>query len=184
VAELVHTSAAAAFARIGEDIPVFKGIDYQKLAEVHEQWPIVGRSDLYYGGTTYENTQGLGVQLELARDGQPVLSWPVVEDFKLPKLGLKAFPFTRLYDRGSTLMHTKLLHQRIGEPYIVLNGVDAARLKVSDGDMVQVTFSATDQSAIVQARLDEQLPERVVLIPRSFGLPISGPAGVEIKSAH
>ncbi len=26
-----------------------------------EQWPHVGRSDLYYGGTTYDNHQGLGV---------------------------------------------------------------------------------------------------------------------------
>jgi NADH-quinone oxidoreductase subunit G len=39
------------------------GLSYAKLAEAHGQWPIVGRSDLYYGGTTYENTRGLGVQL-------------------------------------------------------------------------------------------------------------------------
>ena len=37
----------------------------QKLAEVVEQWPIIGREDLYYGGTGYKNSQGLGVQLPL-----------------------------------------------------------------------------------------------------------------------
>jgi hypothetical protein len=31
--------------------------------------------------------------------------------------------------------------------------------------------------------LDEGLPERVVLVPRSFGIPISGPAMVEIRLA-
>ena len=34
-----------------------------RLAEVRPQFPIVGRGDLYYGGTTYENTQGMGSSL-------------------------------------------------------------------------------------------------------------------------
>jgi hypothetical protein len=41
----------------------FAGLSYAQLAEVEEQWPIVSRSDLYYGGTSYENKQGLGVHL-------------------------------------------------------------------------------------------------------------------------
>ncbi len=61
---LVYTSAAAVFAQIGKAVPAFEGLTYQKLAEVHEQWPMIGRSDLYYGGTGYENSQGLGVQLD------------------------------------------------------------------------------------------------------------------------
>ena len=36
-----------------------------------DQWPIVGRGDLYYGGTTYENKQGLGVHLTLQLLGPP-----------------------------------------------------------------------------------------------------------------
>ena len=49
--------------RIAAQVPDYAGITYQKLAEVVEQWPIVGRQDVYYGGTTYENSQGIGVQL-------------------------------------------------------------------------------------------------------------------------
>ena len=185
VAGLTGIGAGAVFSRIGADVPALAGLNYGRLAEVHEQWPIVGRSDLYYGGTTYENTQGLGVQLELAQAGGGLLlSWPHVQEFKLPKLGLMAFPITRLYDRGTTLMHSSLLHARIGEPYLLLNVADAGRLIVSDGAMVRITFSESDQSAIVQARLDGELPERVVLVPRSFGLPISGPALVEIKPSN
>ncbi len=53
--------------RMAVIVPAYKGISYEKLVEVQEQWPIIGRADLYYGGTSYQNTQGLGVHL-----GQPV----------------------------------------------------------------------------------------------------------------
>ena len=52
--------------KIAAAAPVFAGITYGKLSEVTEQWPIIGRSDLYYGGTSYQNSQGLGVHLSLA----------------------------------------------------------------------------------------------------------------------
>jgi NADH-quinone oxidoreductase subunit G len=180
---LTHIAVSAVFAQISAEAGAFSGLSYQKLAQVHEQWPIVGRSDLYYGGTTYENSQGLGVQLPLADANASLLSWPQVTDFKLPKLGAIAFPITRLYDCGSALRVAEMLEQRIGEPYIVLSTEEAARLKVTDGGMVRVTFTESGQSAVVQARPDDRLPERVVLAPRSFGLPISGPEPVELKPA-
>ena len=52
--------------RLAASVKAFSGLSYLKLAEVAAQWPMVGRGDLYYGGTTYENTQGLGVHLALA----------------------------------------------------------------------------------------------------------------------
>jgi NADH-quinone oxidoreductase subunit G len=180
---LVYTNAAAVFAQIGKTVPAFEGLTYQKLAEVHEQWPVIGRSDLYYGGTGYENSQGLGVQLE-AKNGQALLTWSKLPEFKLPKLGLMAFPITRLYDCGATLLSAKLLQKRTDEPYLVLNIPDANLLKVTDGSMVRVTFSESNQSAVIRAWLDDQLPERVVLMPRSFDLPIYNPTVVEIKPAN
>jgi NADH-quinone oxidoreductase subunit G len=183
ISGLTHTSAAAVFAQLAAQTGVFAGLSYQKLAETREQWPIVGRSDLYYGGTTYENSQGLGVQLALSEAGANLLSWPQVTDFKLPRLGAIAFPITRLYDDGSTLRATEMLKQRTGEPYLMLSLEEAMRLKVSEGGMVRLTFTESGQSAVVQARPDERLPERVVLAPRSFGLPISGPTPVELKPA-
>jgi NADH-quinone oxidoreductase subunit G len=187
--DLVAESASAVFARLAKQAPVFNGLTYQKLAVAHEQWPIIGRGDLHYGGTSYENSQGLGVQLPFAQSGNAPLqlSWPQTMDFKLPKLGMMAFPITRLYDRGQTLLQSSLLAQRIGEPYIILNIQDGSRLKIQTGSMVRVTFMGSTgeagMSVIVQACLDENLPERVVLAPRSFGIPISNPTPVEIKVA-
>ncbi|RPI31168.1 MAG: NADH dehydrogenase (quinone) subunit G [Actinomycetota bacterium] len=179
---MVGGSAAAVLMNLAKSVPAFEGLTYQKLAEVEEQWPIVGRSDLYYGGTTYENSQGLGVPLPIRKES-PILSWPQLGEFKLPKLGLMAFPITRLYDRGNTILPSELLHQRIGEPYVVVSALDAERMKVQQGDMLRITFSATGASTVVSARLDATLPERVVLAPRSFGLPVTGPTLVELKAA-
>jgi NADH-quinone oxidoreductase subunit G len=183
ISGLTHAGAAAVFAQMAAEKGAFFSLSYQVLAQVHEQWPVVGRSDLYYGGTTYENFQGLGAQLPLLDAAGLSLSWPQVTDFKLPRLGAVAFPVTRLYDCGSTLRITEMLEQRIGEPYVVISAEEAARLKVTDGGMVRVIFNETGQSVVAQAIPDERLPERVVLAPRSFGMPISGPAPVELKSA-
>ncbi len=183
---LEHGSAATVFVRLAAEVAAYSGLSYQKLSEVQQQWPIIGRSDLYYGGTTYENTQGLGVTLSLApasAGAASLLAWPQQVDFKLPKLGAVAFPVTRLYDRGTTLLLAELLQERIGEAYVVLGLQDAARLKLVQGGMVRLVLSSSGQSAVVQVRLDADLPERVVLAPRSFGLPISGPMAVELKPA-
>ncbi len=180
---LVASVASVAFARLAAETPAFAGLNYQKLSEVEPQWPIVGRDDLYYGGTTYGNSQGLGKTLALT-GAAPVLAWPQVSDFKLPKLGAIAFPVTRLYDQGNTVTPSELLHNRIGQPFVVISPADADRLKV-DGEhnLVRLVISETGQSLVVQARVSDELPERVVLAPRSFGLPVTAPTPVEIKSA-
>jgi NADH-quinone oxidoreductase subunit G len=180
--QLSSESASLVFLRMAQASPAFAGLNYQRLAEVQPQWPIVGREDLYYGGTTYENSQGLGAHLSLPQ-ATPSLAWPQLADFKLPKLGMIAFPITRLYDRGATLLRTSFLHQRTGEPYVVLNASDAARLKIQPGAMVRVNFTGTQNAVIVQARCSDELPERVLLAPRSFGIPIQEPIAVEVKPA-
>jgi len=63
---LAGGSAREVMDRLALALPAFAGIDFGKLAEVHEQLPIIGRADLYYGGTSYQNSQGLGVHLQKA----------------------------------------------------------------------------------------------------------------------
>jgi NADH-quinone oxidoreductase subunit G len=179
--ELESRLASRTFARLAQEHAAFAGLTYARLAEVVEQWPIVGRGDLYYGGTTYENSQGLGVQLPLA--GPAGLTWPKLAEVPQPRIGLLAVPVTRLYDRGATLLPSTMLHQRIPEPYIVLNTQDAERLKIAAGAPVQL-IPAEGAPAIggrATARLDPNVPERVVLVPRSFGMAISGPVVVSIR---
>jgi NADH-quinone oxidoreductase subunit G len=110
--------ASKVMAQISAEIPAYAGITYSRLAQVVEQWPIVHREDLYYGGTTYENRQGLGVQLPPAiQRGEAVaLGWKEPPQISQPQGGLLAVPVTRLYDCGRTLVPTDLLHARLPEP--------------------------------------------------------------------
>jgi anaerobic selenocysteine-containing dehydrogenase len=159
----------------------YQELSYAKLAETAEQWPIIARQDLYYGGTTYENTQGLGVQLaSAAQRGEIVsLGWVNPPEWSFSRYSLVAVPITRLYDRGQTLLASKLLHSRLPEPYVVINQIDADRMKISQGARLQVVMDG--MSALVTARVDADLPLRIVLVPRSLGIPISGPTTIEVK---
>ena len=174
----------------------FKDLNYEVLSHVDEQWPTINRNDLAYMGTAYRNEQGMGAQLSL----QPITAMVSPETIKISanyssmtKLGQVAFPVTRLYDQGQTVMPSKLLHNRIGDPYIVMNAYDAERLRINDGSQVQITLfhkgddglkgDTPKQTVIVQVRHDPALPQRVVLVPRSFGIAIDGPTFIEIRQS-
>ncbi len=189
-------SASSVFDEIARTVPVFSGISYKLLSETSEQWPVFGREDLYYGGTGYENNQGLGVQLPLAdRQEQSTLqlSGSPLKSVHIPKLGGVVFPVNRLYDRGQTLIHSKLVLGRVGEPFVVISIRDAERMRLEAGDMVQISFEtsragtdapySSDNIAIVRVQISDELPERIALIPRSFGMPADKPAQVDIRKA-
>ena len=65
-------------AAIAASYPIMPGFPICRWLQVAEQWPIVGRSDLYYGGTTYENSAGSGSSAAPSHpQGKPVsLGWP------------------------------------------------------------------------------------------------------------
>ena len=101
--------ASVVFDILASSIKSFEGLNYARLAEVKPQWPIVGRGDMYYGGTTYENTHGHGCTPFSRRGsaGEHRHPCPQVqrEAASHPKeKELLAVPITKLYDRGTTVM--------------------------------------------------------------------------------
>ena len=174
--ELEGRSASLVMDKIAATVPAFAGITYGKLAEVTEQWPIIGRSDLYYGGTSYQNSQGLGIQLTLTP--HPSLGFgngERGEDLRPDESHWVAVPITRLYDCGITVATSVLLRQRIGEAYVVLHPDAARKLGVAVGEKVELNGSK------LEVRLDATISTGVALIPRSMGFPISAPAVAELK---
>jgi NADH-quinone oxidoreductase subunit G len=175
--------ASRVMEQIAANIADYAGLTYAKLSEVSDQWPIVGRGDLYYGGTSYENSQGLGIQLAPAKKGgAPALGWLQPAEIVIPDGSLLAVPVTRLFDRGQTIWATELLHQRIPEPYISVNAADGERLGITNGGKVSLMIGEAE--VLVAARLEVTLPEGVVLVPRSFGIPVSAPVAVTLKAAE
>jgi NADH-quinone oxidoreductase subunit G len=170
--------------QIARQVPDYAGVSFTRLAEVREQWPLIGRDGLYYGGTSYENSQGLGLQLAPAvQRGEPFsLAWAQPPEIAAPLDGLLAVPVTRLYDRGQTLLPSTLLHQRIPDPFVVLSKADASELGASEGALLQVSLNGS--AVIATARVDKDLPAGVVLVPRSMGIPIDGPGAVRIQVAE
>jgi NADH-quinone oxidoreductase subunit G len=174
--------------RIAARIPAYAGVSYKALSEVVQQWPIIARADLYYGGTSYENSQGLGVQLKPASESgeQAALAWLQPPELNLPVEGeLLAVPATRLYDRGQTLMPSRVLHERIPEPYISLHPDTARTLGVGVDRLVRLELSGSAAAQPVhpfKVKLDKGIPTGVALVPRSMGLLLRAPAPIKITA--
>jgi NADH-quinone oxidoreductase subunit G len=178
--ELEKDAAALVFLGIVGKFADYADLDYRALAEVREQWPQLDSEDHYYGGTAYHNQQGLGVHLRTAAErGDPL----PLEFLELPegekKDGLVAVPITTLYDQGNTLVYSAVLKLRLAQAYVVLHPEDADGLGATPGGIVSVKLNGTTKAAAVE--IDNSLPKGVVLVPRSVGLPISGPTQVAVK---
>lgn len=183
---LQGTSASVVFDILANSVEAFNELTYEALAQVKEQWPIVGRSDMYYGGTTYENTKGLGVQLvPVAQAGGSVKIQKVRKEAALrPKdKELLAVPANKLYDLGVTVQTAEFLDQRIGEATVSMHPTTAKKFDVEAGQMVKISFEGVHAEAAV--KFDETIGTGVVLVPRSMGIAIHEPvvARVQAKTA-
>ena len=183
--DLEGASAPRVMERIAAAVPAFTGLSYRKLSETAAQWPVVGRGDMYYGGTTYQNDQGLGVQLALtALTPHPSPGGKGAGGEGKAALRPKenqwlAVPVTRLFDRGVTVATSKLLQGRIGEAGVIVHP-DAAK-KLGLGETAEVRLNGVTTQ--VRVILDRSVPASVVLVPRSMGLPIDAPAAAGLKKA-
>ena len=166
------------FLELCEEVPGYGSINYQRLAEVSEQWPIIGREDLYYGGTTYANKQGLGIKL-------PAIGGDEIRHIRKPTLpqgDLIAIPVVKLYDHGRMVLPSTLLKARLTPPFIALNPVDAQNQKATDGMTVNIDIE--NNLAPVTVIIDKNVPIGFALVPRSSGLPITEPTNVKIRIAE
>jgi NADH-quinone oxidoreductase subunit G len=181
--KMENRAASLVFAQLAARVSDYEGLSYRSLAETHEQWPIIGRDDLYYGGTAYENTQGLGVQLMPSSQKRKIfqVNWqePPV---RVSGKGLLGVPITRLYDRGATVTPSRSLASRVPGPFILVNETTAQKLDMHNDAPVQLMLAGSAYSAML--RVDTAVPESVVLVPRSLGIPLSELQPVDIRVAE
>jgi predicted molibdopterin-dependent oxidoreductase YjgC len=167
--------ASSIFIEIAQRVPAYAGLTYRSLARAEAQWPDIGGRDFYgvnyyYGGTSFVNAQGLGVQLKSGAERGQAVAPGKVDAHEVRREGLTLVPTTLLYDRGATFLPSRLMHPRLPEAFVELSAADAARLSVKDGDVVTVTPEG-GASARVIARVarGDRAPEGVVLMPESLG---------------
>lgn len=176
-------SAAVVMTEIVQKVPAFAGASYHELAKTPRQQPDVGGDDLYYGGNAYKNTGGVGVQIATEADNGVEIKVSDVSAPASPKTSkghVLVVPTVRLYDLESTFRPSVdvLMAGRTPAPYVEINAADAKKLKIEDGDLVQVSAGAS----IVQARahVNGVAPEGTVLLPRHLSgtaVPLSLAAG-------
>jgi NADH-quinone oxidoreductase subunit G len=179
---LEGSSVRVVFDLLVNSVEAFAELTYEKLAAVRGQLPLVGRGAVYYGGTTYENTQGLGVQLApTAQNGKAIHIPKVRKEAALrPKeKELLAVPVNKLYDLGVTMHPSTGLRQRAGEAFIALHPDTAGKLGVEAGSQVRISFDGMGGDAVV--KLNDTISTGVALIPRSMGIPIWEPVVAKIK---
>lgn len=178
--ELENRSPALVFKTLAGAVPGFEGLDYSSLSQVENQWPPVGGENLYFGGTAYTNTQGLGFQLELAPNGAEPPSGAHIERASPAEGELLLVPVTALYDQGVTVRMTQLLQPRVAARAVALNPSTAQRLGVTDGDEVGLAWDGQEHRLPV--RIDSKVPDGVGLIPRSMGVGLSQPVRARVSS--
>jgi NADH-quinone oxidoreductase subunit G len=175
-------SAADCMAQIAASVPAYGEVTYASLAEVGEQWPLVGGDDLYFGGTAYANHQGVGVKrpsgIELGNKIE--LSWPK-PPAPVPGSGLLFVPVHRLYDRGTTILPSMLLEPRRGRQQVELNPIDAQALGIVDG--ARVAFEWDSRTEMAEVAVVEGIPAGIALVPRSSGVSLPAPARGRVRTA-
>ncbi len=176
--EKLPASAEEVFTVLAKKEANFQTVSYGALGATHEQWPLVGRNEVYYGGTGYENTFGLGLTLPLVTGEKGMPSKTRMPEAPKPlRSQFTALPVTALYDQGLPVK-ASLLKDRIANT-LILSGEDAETLKTENGAVVTLKLGNDEYEQKITISGD--LPKGKLLVTRNGGVPVWQPEIVEIK---
>jgi NADH-quinone oxidoreductase subunit G len=138
------------------------------------QWGRQPNEAIFYDGTSYENTEGVGVQIAAEADNpkavftlQARVPSPMPTDDVHPYILLAA---PRAYDGRAWARDSKLL-PRMVTPHLILSATDAAALEVTPGALVRIASDAGQ--AVLPVQIDRHLPRGLALMPDVNGAPLS-----------
>jgi NADH-quinone oxidoreductase subunit G len=168
-------AASLVFRELARVVPQYQEMDYRSLARVEKQWPDVGSVDFYFGGTAYENSQGLGRQWAVAAETETIDPYstraeqPPADEARST---LQVIVTPALYAAGTLINHTELLTNRIARPTLFLHAADAKQLALTNHDVVTVTLEdGIDVEAVAHiASVDYNANGRPVVDPVSQGI--------------
>lgn len=151
-AEKVPFGASLVFKELAKAARPYKDMDYRSLAQVVEQFPKVGGDDLYYGGTSYDNTAGIGQQWAVASEARkPKKPYDVPQLTPVASSGLPLIPIAHIYQPGALLRHSAILAGRMPQPQARLHPDDLRRLQITDGNTLSLQVNGRLESVAVCA---------------------------------
>jgi NADH-quinone oxidoreductase subunit G len=161
-------------AEIVREVAIYKDTAYSKLKGATGVWGRQPVEDpVYYDGTSYQNTEGIGVQ------------WPTVAEnvqtrfdlqFVAPQapaqhdgdLTLVGAP--RLYDGGTLMQNSPGINFWVANPYVGLARTDAEQMGIKSGDTLRI--SSEVGSIELPALVDGLVQPGAVLIPDVEAAPL------------
>ncbi len=161
-----YLSAAEVAAEIAEHVPGYAGVTYSALAATGKPgaWGRQANEAIFYDGTNYENTEGVGIKLpapiETSAVSVNLAPRPIPAPADDRPLLLLSQP---LAYGGDPLLRGSKLEQHIPAPYVALNVADADRRNIHSGDLVRLDSAAG--SLTLPARVVADVPPGVVLVP-------------------
>ena len=160
---------------IVKNVGIYSGAGYARLRASGGVWGRQPTHDpVFYDGTSYTNTEGLGVQWPaLAEESRAtfdlVFSRP---EPALPLNGhLTLVTMPRLYDDGTLMRESEMLRFWVADPYVGLNRDDAGRMEVASGDRVRLTSSAGWIE--LTARVDKDVAPGMAQVPDIETIPLA-----------
>jgi NADH-quinone oxidoreductase subunit G len=139
-------------------------------------WGRQSDEQVYYDGTSYENVEGIGIQLPTSIDDPKS---PITLSARVPQAPtfadgtLVALAAPRAYDNGDWSRGSKLA-PRMVPAHVILSVADAQTLGVAIGD--HVTLRSTVGEVTLPAQIDSGLASGVVLVPLVRGAGLAGVA--------
>jgi NADH-quinone oxidoreductase subunit G len=151
---------------ISRTVRGYSGATYMSLELSRKSWGRRSNEDFYYDGTSYENSEGVGVQIPaLADDAKsmftvrfPAPTLPATDD----RYQLTLLTPTRAYDGGWWMRDSKLLNRSV-PAHVILSKADAQRLGVAIGEAVRLESAAGTLE--LRATIDAGLAPGLVLAP-------------------
>ncbi|GIW02527.1 NADH-quinone oxidoreductase subunit NuoG [Roseiflexus sp.] len=138
------------------------------------QWGRQPNEAIFYDGTSYENTEGVGVQIAAEADNAKtmfLLRARVPSEVNIhnarPYILLAA---PRAYDSRTWSRDSKLVPRMVA-PHLIVNSEDAAALEIAPGHMARI--ESESGSAVLPVQIDRHLPRGLVIVPDVDGAPLS-----------
>ena len=106
-------SAQQIFEAIAAEVPAYAGVSYAAISQSEAQWPPMGREDLYYGGTVYDNAGGIGVRY--AADAERAGFAAQVVNVTAPEPTLEALnrKARMLYQAGELIKRSSVIQSHV-----------------------------------------------------------------------
>ncbi len=177
--DLVQGDSTVILGEIIKDKSGYESVSLAGLRYAPKQWPFVANEALSFTGTVFKNTSGIGTQLPSSGKASNLKLAKISQPRAKFSKGSLAVPVTRLYDQGIMIRTSEVLGSRLESQLLIIHPADGEKLTLTEGARAEIMIG--DESFEGLVKLDDKVPQGVILVPRSMGIPLTVPVNAKIK---